>query len=80
MSKMGSTIVAVMDYVNNNKLSMSESEIMSNISHNWGDMFTAIAEEYYNDSMITEADYSEVYDIEAYESMMEDLEREGIIS
>lgn len=76
---MGETIVACLDMVD--KYGATD-DTMSMISKQYGDMFTAIAEEYAADQLdrsVTQEEFDELYDMESYEAMLKDLEEAGVI-
>ena len=82
MSKMGNTILNVQEMVDSGvKSSDSFDKIMSDVRHYYGDMFEGIAEEYYTDchGEGEYMNYDEPYDVEEYEKLCEELEREGIL-
>ena len=76
MSRMGESIVGAMDIVNRSK-TFEEAESL--IRNQYGDMFVAIAEEYYKDQKQTDIDYSEAYDTEGYEQLLRELEEAGVL-
>jgi hypothetical protein len=75
MSKMGQTIVAVQEIVDN---TFSFTEAESIIRNRYGDMFVAIAEEYFLDSGYG-TKYDEVHDVMGYEQLLAELEEEGVL-
>lgn len=74
MSKMGQEIFKAQETVDALRGKMSESEIMSKIREEQGEMFSAVAEEYMRDAEIfTPEQMDEIYDVDGFEDTLDYL-------